>query len=337
VSDCCCWHPSFVGRKLKGLGYVPLIGSFWRIWYYLNFSLEWLHNLLIDDFEKQFPDWDWIFVGGRGVINPGDSPNNQYRTLAIANFNNITYQIITTPLIILASPMWSGKSTIGPILANKLKFAFIENDHFQTEINITKWENDIYIEDDESRWEWYDRSVQEAFHIEDQSPFQGIILECAAPKKLHRDRLRMTVQYLKEPGRKLLAYCIFCTVREEESFKRVQKRVQHPTNAGANLVARDYAVLEIPKIEGPDKEENVFLLDCNGAMENNILEALKLIEMNIEDIINGKVDAQFVANSNSELLTLRQTYNRLLEGYYDSMIIAVLLGYHERVGEVCGV
>lgn len=185
------------------------------------------------------------------------------------------------PLIILAGSIGSGKSTIGPLLANQLNFTFIESDSFASETIITKWASGIIPEDDDDRWDWYDRSVSKAFHLEKQSSIQGIIFECAAPKKLHRDRLRMRIQYLKEQGSKFVLYFIFCTVLEEESSKRVQKRRYRSFNALANFVAPQYAILEIPKIEGPDMEENIYLLDCNGAIEDNVSKALKLIETNI--------------------------------------------------------
>lgn len=115
---------------------------------------------------------------------------------------------MSIPLIILAGCIGSGKSTIGPILAKTFKFAYIESDSLQSHTNIDKWLNGIFLEDVD-RWDWYDRSVSEAFKVEEESSPKGIVLECAAPKKAHRDRLRRRVQYLKEKGSKLVSRCIF--------------------------------------------------------------------------------------------------------------------------------
>lgn len=179
------------------------------------------------------------------------------------------------PLIILAGLNGCGKSTIGPLIATKFNFEFVESDTFHTEAT-TKLlvQGSLRAED---CGDLYDRCVEELSRVEKATSPRGIIFEAAALDRMRRNGLRKRIEVLKEQGSKLeLLAFIFCFVEEKQSFNRVGQRLNHP--AGLKQLIKNLSILEIPSWEGTRKEEDCVLLDCNGSVEENVVRGLSLLE-----------------------------------------------------------
>lgn len=182
---------------------------------------------------------------------------------------------MSIPLIILAGLNSCGKSTIGPLIATKFNFEFVESDTFQTEAT-TKLlvQGRLRAED---CGDLYDRCVNELSRVEKATSPRGIIFEAATQDRMRRNGLRKRIQGLKEQGSKLeLLAFIFCVVKEKQSFNRVGQRLNHP--AGLKQLITNLSILEIPSLEGTRKEEDCVLLDCNGSVEENIVRCSSLLE-----------------------------------------------------------
>jgi gluconate kinase len=129
---------------------------------------------------------------------------------------------------------------------------------------------------DEDCWDWYDRCVLELLKVERDSSPRGIVFVIAALTRVRRRGLRDRIESLKEQGSNMVSFFIYCTIQERESLNRVQKRLGH--FAGVEETKRNIKILEIPKTEGSGMEDELVLLDCNGSIEENLKQAMSLLE-----------------------------------------------------------
>ena len=80
----------------------------------------------------------------------------------------------------------SGKTTIGRVLAVRLRWRFIDSDELHPETNVAKMASGIPLTDAD-RWPWYDRIVAEMRRLAERR--QHVVLACSALKQAYRDRL----------------------------------------------------------------------------------------------------------------------------------------------------
>ncbi len=136
-------------------------------------------------------------------------------------------------IIILMGVTGAGKTTMGKMLAEDLKYAFYEGDEFHSKNNIDKMEQGIPL-DDNDRLPWL-ISIRKL--IEDcLKKNENAIITCSALKSSYRDILmknkkEITLIYLKGD---------FDLIQT-----RLQMRKNHFMNIG--LLASQFNILEEPK------------------------------------------------------------------------------------------
>lgn len=89
------------------------------------------------------------------------------------------------PLIVVMGVSGSGKSTVGAVLAQRLRLPFADADDLHPPANLVKMTAGEALDDDD-RWPWLQRTGEWlADHRE-----TGGVMSCSALKRSYRDRLR---------------------------------------------------------------------------------------------------------------------------------------------------
>jgi gluconokinase len=158
-----------------------------------------------------------------------------------------------THRLLLMGVSGSGKSTIGPMLAEALSLPFADADAFHPPANIAKMAAGMPLTD-EDRWPWL--AALGAWLAAQPS---GGVVACSALKRLYRDRLREVV-----PGLRLLH------LHGDAALiaARQAGRAGHFMPAG--LMASQFATLEAPA-----PEEGALLLDVRDTPEALVARAVK--------------------------------------------------------------
>lgn len=89
------------------------------------------------------------------------------------------------PLIVVMGVAGSGKSSIGPLLADELGASFLDADTLHPEANVAKMSAGTPLTD-EDRWPWLAR-VGRA--LADSGP-AGLVVACSALRRSHRQAIR---------------------------------------------------------------------------------------------------------------------------------------------------
>ena len=90
------------------------------------------------------------------------------------------------PVVVLMGVSGSGKSTIGPLLADALAGTYVEGDSFHPPQNVEKMRNGTPLRD-EDRWPWLEAmaTAVRAWQREGKT----VVLSCSALKQSYRDVL----------------------------------------------------------------------------------------------------------------------------------------------------
>ncbi|MCX3063806.1 gluconokinase [Streptomyces beihaiensis] len=91
----------------------------------------------------------------------------------------------TTHVVVVMGVAGTGKTTIGPLLADRLGVPYAEGDDFHPEANIAKMTAGTALTDDD-RWPWLDAIGRWAHG---RAGLGGVV-SCSALKRSYRDRLR---------------------------------------------------------------------------------------------------------------------------------------------------
>ncbi len=97
---------------------------------------------------------------------------------------------IRIPAIVVMGVSGSGKSTVGPSLAERLKCPYLEGDEFHLPSSIDKMAAGIALDDDD-RWPWLSRLADSINTLVDESNY--VVATCSALKRKYRDRLRQQI------------------------------------------------------------------------------------------------------------------------------------------------
>ncbi len=128
-------------------------------------------------------------------------------------------------------PAGSGKTTVGQLLAARLKWDFADADNFHSPANIEKMAHGIPLHD-EDRIPWL-HSIREAM-LQCQAQGRNVVLACSALKRSYRELLQINsdvkLVYLKG------SYELF----------RARLRARKGHYAGEQILACQFADLEEP-------------------------------------------------------------------------------------------
>ncbi|MFJ8587107.1 gluconokinase [Streptomyces sp. NPDC093595] len=90
-----------------------------------------------------------------------------------------------TPVVVVMGVAGTGKTTVGPLVAERLGVPYAEGDDFHPEANIAKMSAGVPL-DDTDRWPWLDAIGRWAHGREGL----GGVVSSSALKRSYRDRLR---------------------------------------------------------------------------------------------------------------------------------------------------
>ncbi|MEM7008692.1 MAG: gluconokinase [Thermodesulfobacteriota bacterium] len=153
-------------------------------------------------------------------------------------------------IFIIMGVSGSGKSTVGNLLANKIKSPFYDADDFHSRENKEKMRQGIALTDaDRAPWLKALSSL-----IEEQD--RNAILACSALKKSYRDELRV-------PGKKV----VFIYLKGEEKLleKRLSLRKGH--YAGPSLLQS-----QLQTLQEPDDAFTISIKDSPDKIVDKILQ-----------------------------------------------------------------
>lgn len=135
-------------------------------------------------------------------------------------------------VILLMGTTGAGKTTVGQLLATKLKWTFLDADNFHPPANIEKMTRGIPLTDTD-RIPWLEAIHAELTKLKGRGA--NVVLACSALKQSYRDRLAngldMRVAYLRGTY--------------EEMRRHIHERRGH--FAGEGILAGQFADLEEPQ------------------------------------------------------------------------------------------
>src|SRR4026207_2305814 len=132
-------------------------------------------------------------------------------------------------IIVVMGVSGSGKTTVGSLLANDLRWRFYDGDDLHSEANRTKMADGVPLTD-EDRAEW----LKSLRNLLMQSVFsnQSVVLACSALKESYRQLLRVNAA----------VYFVYLKGTAEQIEPRLRARKDHFMNA--DLLASQFEALE---------------------------------------------------------------------------------------------
>jgi carbohydrate kinase (thermoresistant glucokinase family) len=128
----------------------------------------------------------------------------------------------------------AGKTTIGQLLAKKMKIPFFDGDDFHPKINIEKMKASIPLTDDD-RTDWLLTLNKLAY---EQTQISNVIIACSALKEQYRQILNKGLSNV---------ISIFLQGSYQTIYQRILQRTQH--FMPASLIQSQFDILEIPKAD----------------------------------------------------------------------------------------
>jgi len=147
------------------------------------------------------------------------------------------------PLVVLMGVTGAGKSTVGTLIAERLRLAFRDADDFHPPANIAKMSAGRPLTD-EDRWPWLDAIG--AFLAAHRG--EGCVVTCSALKRAYRDRLREAAPELR-----------FVFLHGDVALVAARQAARQGHFMPPSLVASQFATLETPS---PD--ERVIALEITA-------------------------------------------------------------------------
>jgi gluconokinase len=152
--------------------------------------------------------------------------------------------------IVVMGVSGSGKSTIGALMAARLKCPFLEGDHFHSPANILKMTLGVPL-DDEDRRPWLDSLADALKGAVQQNRIA--VATCSALKRSYRDRLRVSMG---------LDTCfILLSVAPATLAKRLSARTEH-------FMPASLLDGQLRDLEFPDHDEWTISLDAEAEPEH---------------------------------------------------------------------
>lgn len=156
------------------------------------------------------------------------------------------------PIIVVMGVSGSGKSTVGKLLAAKLKLPFFDADDFHSKSNLQKMKSGIPLQDvDRKPW------LEELADLLSQYAKKGIVLACSSLKEKYRDILCSNAN----------PRFIYLHLTKEQARARVARRSDH--FMPSDLIDSQFESLEIPK--------TAITVDATAASEKIISKVLNML------------------------------------------------------------
>lgn len=125
-----------------------------------------------------------------------------------------------------------GKSTIGKLLATKLKIPFFDGDDFHPEANVQKMASGLPLNDrDRKGW------LQKLNEIANEHKPNGAVIACSALKEAYRSQLKLNLE-------KQMVF-VYLKGTFEEIHTRLRERQGH--YMPIELLKSQFETLEVPK------------------------------------------------------------------------------------------
>jgi gluconokinase len=134
------------------------------------------------------------------------------------------------PLLVLMGVTGAGKSTVGTLIAERLRLPFRDADDFHPPANIAKMSVGQPLTD-EDRWPWLDAIG--AFLAAHRG--KGSVVTCSALKRAYRDRLRAAAPELR-----------FVFLHGDAALVAARQAARQGHFMPPSLIASQFATLEIP-------------------------------------------------------------------------------------------
>jgi gluconokinase len=157
-------------------------------------------------------------------------------------------RIVTPVILIVAGVAGSGKTTVGALLAGRLRWRFADADTFHPEANVAKMHAGIPLTDaDREPWlraitDWMDERI---------AANQSAVVTCSALKRAYRDRL-----LAERPA----ATMVFLQVSKEVLEKRLMSRPGH-------FFPEKLLDSQLAALESPAPDEGIVTVLCEGDAE----------------------------------------------------------------------
>ncbi|MBR0556912.1 gluconokinase [Ciceribacter sp. L1K23] len=159
--------------------------------------------------------------------------------------------------IIVMGVSGCGKSSVGDLLARRLKLAFVEGDSLHPAANVEKMAKGIPLTD-EDRGPWLETIG--ALMADKLAKGEGIVVSCSALKKVYRDRLRNAVG-----GNLAFVYL-------SGSYELLKDRMGARTGHFMPLSLLDS---QLATLEVPTGEPGVVTVDIDQSVEGIVDEAMR--------------------------------------------------------------
>jgi gluconokinase len=147
-------------------------------------------------------------------------------------------------IILVMGTTGAGKTTVGKLLAARLRWTFLDADDFHPPANIEKMKHGIPLTD-EDRFPWLERIHAELLRLTQSG--KNAVLACSALKQSYRDQLSAALDMR-------IAY-----LRGTYEVMRRHIESRHGHFAGEAILAGQFADLEEPK--------NALVLDVSHSTE----------------------------------------------------------------------
>ena len=154
-------------------------------------------------------------------------------------------------IVVLMGVVGAGKTTIGRLLAQRLRWEFVDADSFHSNENVEKIRHGIPL-DDNDRAPWLNaiRKAVEQWIAE----LRDVVLACSALKKIYREQLNVSPE----------VKFVFLKGDSDLIAERLHSRKGH--FATEELLASQFAILEEPR--------GAIVVDVNGSPETVVEEVL---------------------------------------------------------------
>ena len=159
-------------------------------------------------------------------------------------------------VVVLMGTTGAGKTTVGKLLADRLRWIFLDADDFHPPANIEKMKHGIPLTDAD-RLPWLANIHAELLRLSQAK--QDVVLACSALKQSYRDQLSAGLDFR----------VVYLRGTYDQMRRHIEAR--HGHFAGEAILAGQFADLEEPK--------DALVLDVSHSAEQLVIEAIRFLHL----------------------------------------------------------